>query len=101
VEVVVAEHHGEPGVVLDRPAQQVERTGPAVDQIAHQPEPVGRRRVGDAAQQPEERGERTVDVADRVGRHAERTMAQRACRRKEDQEGSDQERSIDALRGGR
>ncbi len=69
MQVMVAEHREGPVALVHGPAQHRQRTRPAVDQIAHQPEAVLSRIERDAAQEALEGLEAAVDVADRIGRH--------------------------------
>ena len=51
-------------------AQHREGIGPAVDEVAHQPQPVGGRREADQVEELAELGMAALQVADRVVRHA-------------------------------
>ncbi len=71
VEVVIAEHRD--GGIAERHhfAQYRERSGPAVDEVADEPQPIAARRESDEVEQFAELGVAALDVADRVERHVE------------------------------
>ena len=64
VQVVIAEHGGDPLTLFDHPAKRVKRARAAIDQIAGQPERRFGRKLFDQA---EERVEATLQVADDPG----------------------------------
>jgi len=65
---MIAEHGDGGGAEFLDEAQHLERLRPAVDQIADQPEPVLPGIEADLRQQPLQRLEAALDVADRVSR---------------------------------
>jgi len=69
MEVVVAEHRDRCVTERHHLAQHGERSGPAVDEVADQPQPVARRREADDVEQLAEFGVAALDVADRVVGH--------------------------------
>ncbi len=69
LEVMVAKYGGDPGVLINGPPEHLQRARTTIDQIANQPEPVAPRFELETLQQPLQREETAVDVADDVKGH--------------------------------
>src|SRR5262249_58719601 len=69
VEIVVAEDAGDVSAEVARPAQDVERSRAAVDEIADEPELIDVRAEVDQAEQAVQARHAALDIADRVSRH--------------------------------
>ena len=80
VQVVIAEHDGGRIAEAGNPAQHVERGGPAVDEVADEPEPVAGRVEAEEREQVVEFGGAALYVADGVDGHPLLSSTARASR---------------------
>jgi hypothetical protein len=72
VQVVIAEHHRRRGAQRLDQAQHLQRRGPAIDQVADEPDAVGGRIEADIVEQAPERVVTSLQIADCICSHSRR-----------------------------